>query len=233
MRARQRHLKGKSLGAVVQYDTRYITSSDGTAVGTLTDLCGNYDATETTGSKQPLVRTGPNGINGNTVIDFDGSNDDLQTGSISLNAYATIIVVGHFTTAKPFFMEHGSGITPTGFYFLGTNNNSWLVQRSSANHSAAGVSGWFGSTPAIGSFRYDGSGEYRKNAVVQSNNTVTGTSRSNTSFSGAFNVNSRNRTGDFADGLLGSVILLNETATTPLLLRIERSVGYSFKIACS
>ena len=72
MRARHRHFTYKAAGAVVAYDARYLTDSDGTALQTWPDRAGTYNATEATTTKRPLVRTGANGINGQTALGFNG-----------------------------------------------------------------------------------------------------------------------------------------------------------------
>lgn len=50
--------------------------ADGTAVATWSDASGNArDATQATGTKQPLYRTAANGIGGRPALDFDGTDD--------------------------------------------------------------------------------------------------------------------------------------------------------------
>jgi hypothetical protein len=235
MRARHRHFTHKAAGAVVAYDARYLTESDGTALQTWTDRTGGYNAAEDTSTKRPLVKTGTNGINGMTALQFDGTNDDLQAASVPLNTFITLVVCGKFTTAKPFFFEHSSDTTPnSGFYFYGSNGNSWEFYRGTNLHSASGSTGWFGSSNAIGSLRYDGSGNYRKDGgTALANNTVSGSSRTNSSVTDAFNICSRNRTAVFGEGLLGTLAIYDGAASDSMLKRLEHAAAYSFKIACN
>ena len=235
MRARHRHFSHKAAGAVVAYDARYLTESDGTALQTWTDRAGSYNATESDSTKRPLVRTGANGINGQTALDFDGTNDDLQAASVPLNTFITVVVCGNFTTAKPFFFEHSADTTPTsGFYFYGSNGNSWEFCRGGAAHEGPGTSGWFGSSNAIGSLRYDGAGQYRKDGGTNiSNGTLFGTSRTNSSVTTALNICSRNRTAVFGDGLLGTLAVYDGSASDAMLKRLEHAAAYSFKISCN
>ena len=234
MRARHRHFTYKAAGAVVAYDARYLTDSDGTALSTWTDRAGSYNATESDSTKQPLVRTGANAINGQTALDFDGTNDDLQATSVPLNTYITVIICGHFTNAKPMFIEHGlNAAFHNGFFFFGTNNGPWCFFRASASHNCLGVANWFGPDPAIGSLKYDGSGIYRKNGITQSNVHVSGTARSNSSVTLNLNIMSRNRISVFSDGLLGNLAIYDGAASDALLRRLEHAAAYSFKIACS
>src|SRR5262245_1607697 len=57
--------------------------SDGQAVATFTDQSGNGNSpTQATGSKQPLFKTGANGINGRAVLRYDGV-DDAQAVTLA------------------------------------------------------------------------------------------------------------------------------------------------------
>lgn len=235
MRARHRHFSHKAAGAVVAYDARYLSDSDGTALQTWPDRSGTYNATESDSTKRPLVKTGVNGINGQTALKFDGTNDDLQAASVPLSTYITVVICGSaFTSAKPFFIEQGPNANGTsGFYFYGTSGNSWQFRRTTT-HSGTGVSNWFGQDAAIGSLRYGGSTQYRKNGGANvSNGTVSGTALSNTSTTNALNICSRDRSLLFSDGLLGSLAIYDGDATNSMLKRLEHSVAYSFKIACA
>jgi hypothetical protein len=236
MRARHRHFSHKAAGAVVAYDARYLDNSDGTALQTWPNRAStSYDATESDAAKRPVVKTGANGINGQTALDFDGSNDDLQAASVPLNTFITVIVCGQFTTAKPFFFEHSADTTPSsGFYFYGSNGNSWEFCRSSSAHEATGSSAWFGSSAAVASLTYNGSGAYRRNGGSQiSNGSVLGTARTNSSVTDNFNICSRNRASVFGDGLLGCLAVYDGAAADPLRKRLEHAAAYSFKIACN
>ena len=235
VRARHRHFTHKAAGAVVAYDARYLTESDGTALQTWTDRAGGYNATEATSTKRPLVKTGANGINGQTALQFDGTNDDLQAASVPLNTFITLVVCGRFTTAKPPFFEHSADTTPSnGFYFYGTNGNSWEFCRGGSAHEGTGTSGWFGAANAIGSLRYDGSGRYRKDGGTNIGNGINiGTSRTNSSATDALNICSRNRASGFGDGLLGTLAIYDGAASDAMLKRLEHAAAFSFKIACN
>lgn len=234
MRARHRHFSHKAAGAVVAYDARYLTDSDGTALQTWTDRAGSYNATESDSTKRPLVKTGANGINGQTVLQFDGSNDDLQASSVPLNTYITVTVCGKFTTAKPMFFEHSANAnTFSGFYFYGSNNWAWNFARDSGSNFGGNVSNWFGSSNAIASLRYDGTGQYRLNGGSDLTNGSGGTARNNSSVITNLNICSRNRSSVFSDGLLGTLAVYDGRASDAMLKRLEHAAAYSFKIACS
>ena len=236
MRARHRHFSYKAAGAVVAYDARYLNNSDGTALQTWQNRAStSYDATESDSTKRPLVKTGANGINGQTALKFDGTNDDLQAASVPLNTFITVVVCAQFTTAKPFFFEHSANSnTNAGFYFYGSSGNSWQFNRSGASHGATGVSSWFGSSAAIGSLTYNGSASYRLNSgSALANTNLQGTARSNSSVTDSFNICSRNRASVFGDGLLGCLAIYDGEAADPLRKRIEHAAAYSFKISCN
>ena len=236
MRARHRHFSHKAAGAVVAYDARYLSDSDGTALQTWPDRSGTYNATESDSTKRPLVKTGVNGINGQTALKFDGTNDDLQATSVPLNTYITVVICGSaFTSAKQFFVEQSPNANfNDGFYFFGSAGAGWQFRRSSANHSGGNVSNWLGQDAAIASLRYGGAGQYRKNGGANlSNAGGGGTARANTLVTNALNICSRNRASSFSDGLLGSLAIYDGDATDSMLKRLEHSAAYSFKIACS
>ena len=236
MRARHRHFSYKAAGAVVAYDARYLTDSDGTALQTWPDRSGTYNATEATPTKRPVVRTGANGINGQSALDFDGINDDLQASNVPLNTYITVIVCGSgFTSAKQFFIEHGASTSITnGFYFYGDQIGAWSFRRASGALYGGNVANWFGQNAAIGSLRNNGTAFYRKDGGLNlSNGGGVGIMPTNSSITSALNICSRNKTAVFSDGLLGTLQIYDGSASDSMLRRLEHASAYSFKIACS
>lgn len=236
MRARHRHFSCKAAGAVVSYDARYLTDSDGTALQTWPDRSGTYNATEATSTKRPIVRTGANGINGQSALDFDGIDDDLQAANVPLNTYITVVVCGSgFTSAKQFFVEHGASTSvENGFYFYGDQIGAWSFRRANGSLYGGNVANWFGQVAAIGSLRNSGTAAYRKNGGSNlSNGGGAGTMPTNASFTSALNICSRNRTSTFSDGLLGTLQIYNGSATDSMLRRLEHATAFSFKITCN
>jgi hypothetical protein len=76
-----------------------IAGDDGDAISTYDDKQSNTWA-QGTGSKQPLLKKGANGINGHNVIRFDGTDDLLRyAGTLSTSASGTIFIVHRFTSA--------------------------------------------------------------------------------------------------------------------------------------
>jgi len=74
-------------------------------------MANRVPATLTT---RPLLRTGANGLNGQPVLSFDGSNDNLQN-LVSYGFPNTVFVVGHY-----------NGTTPRG-RVLSATSNDWLL----------------------------------------------------------------------------------------------------------
>lgn len=234
MRARHRHFSHKAAGAVVAYDGRYLTESDGTALQTWTDRAGSYNATEATSTKRPLVKTRTNGINGQTGVRFDGTDDDLQAASVPLNTFITFVMCGQFTNAKGLFVEHSAtSNTNDGFYFYSSGGSAWNFYRSGL-HGAPGVTNWFGTSVGIGSLRYNGSGKYRLNGGADlSNGNIYGSARTNSSVTTNLNICSRNRASVFTDGIVGSIAIYDGSASDSMLKRLEHAAAYSFKISCN
>jgi hypothetical protein len=237
MRARHRHFSYKAAGAVLAYDSRYLTDSDGTALQTWPDRSGAYNATEATAAKRPLVRTWANGINGSTALRFDGIDDSLQAVNVPLNVYITVVVCGSgFASAKQFFIEHSPNAGPnSGFYFYGDQVGAWNFTRIPVSSIYGGnVANWFGQVAAIGSLRNSGTAAYRKNGGSNlSNGGGSGAMPPNTSVTSALNICSRNRTAAFSDGLLGTLQIYNGSASDSMLRRLEHASAFSFKITCS
>jgi BNR repeat protein len=77
---------------------------DGAAVGAIYDRSANgNDLVQATGSLQPLLKKGANGIAGQPALRFDGTDDYLKTaGTIDLTAGYTLFVVCKFTTSKDY-----------------------------------------------------------------------------------------------------------------------------------
>jgi hypothetical protein len=72
---------GDNMDTEMWFDASKLTLTNNTAVTTLTDRSGNArNATQSTANRKPLFLT--NQLNGLPVINFDGANDFLATGSV-------------------------------------------------------------------------------------------------------------------------------------------------------
>jgi hypothetical protein len=106
-------------------------------------------------------------------------------------------------------MEHGTnaGGVP-GFFFLGTNQRSWAVNRDGAFHGgSADGADWIGSGWNIAGFEYNGLGTIRKNGQFITNTTGTGTSRNNTDVTANLYIGSRTNSSLFLTGDVGEVLI--------------------------
>lgn len=156
----------------------------------------NYDAVGS-GTTRPLYIT--NCQNSLPCVRFDGTDDFLQIANAALDSYFSLFVAATCTTAKPMFIEQSiHAASNEGFYFYGTQNESWNINRGVSVHSAFGVSSWMGSAATHVSLIYNGTGAYYKGGIVQANNTVTGTDVGDSSATDTLNLFSRNGTGVFS-----------------------------------
>lgn len=235
MHRRARHLKGTSIGCNLQLDARYLTDSDGTALSSWSDRSSNgYSATQATSTKQPLVRTGANGINGSTALSFDGSNDGLAVSSFVNNSNMYILFAVKLTTASMVF-EHGPDAnTVDGFYNYGQSSNNIQLRRNTSYY-IQGINNWIGSSPAIASFRYYswGAANYWVNGNEITKVGAAGSVGSLSNVTNSLNIMCRNQSGLFTNGLLGAVIIGSGDLYDPIRNRIQHSLAFSFKIACS
>ncbi len=228
MRARQRHLKPKSFAATAAWDSRYISGlSDGNAVSTWSDLSGNgKDLTQTTGANQPLYKTGI--LGGNPVVRFDGSNDNMSQPANNDSSSTYIAVIVRLSSGSTGFRGicNAGAADATGTMLLlrlGTQDKwgTWGGSEAPANSSIGN------NTPVILTMMDEAAsgGSFFKSGAAD----------------GTWAINSH---GQGSPGYVGgnpgqqSNIDAASFYLTPLLsrsmrCRLERALGYSFKIACS
>jgi hypothetical protein len=250
MRARQRHLNKSLREASCAFDARFLSGfADGAAVDTWTDISSNArNATQSTAANRPLYKTGIQASN--PVVRFDGTNDNLQTGTFASSTGVTAIMVAKAAAWNPvsayrMIASHGSGIAPggtTGIILC------VLAQSSAADWLQNDYLGWgkgfdtaspprtigpasSGSDWRIISIKLGSSSGLFANGVRASTRVqLTGTPASITR---AFSVGSSVAPGDYWDGDIGCVIYYNTFLGDPMRVRLERSNALSFKIACS
>jgi hypothetical protein len=189
------------------------------------DQSGNgINATQSTGSKQPMIVD--EGViltqGGIPSARFDGTDDYLTVSSLALNCYTSLyIVLRAVNASKPMFTEHGpDAANNEGFYFYGSNGDSWTFNRAQTGgdlHRASGVSNWVssatGSDLALADVQYNGSGAFYLDNSAQANNTVNGTSNPNTSATKNLFIFSRNGASLFTEGYLSEYILYDSDQT--------------------
>lgn len=237
MHRRNRHFKGGSVGCNLQLDARYLSQSDGTAISSWTDRSINaYNASQATSNKQPLIKTGVNGINGSTAVNFDGSNDGLTISNYVNNSDMFIIFAVKITTANMIFEHSPNTNSSDGFYVYGQSGNNIAIRRfGSPGYNILGTNNWIGFSPAIVSFRHStaNGGNYYLNGNVITKVNENGVCNLSSNTTNTFYIMTRGDTGLFTNALLGAVIVGSGDLSETLRKRIQVSLAYSFKIACS
>jgi hypothetical protein len=218
-------------------DSRYLTDTDGTALQTWPDRSGNgKDATQATSTKRPLVKTGANGMNGNTVVLFDGTDDALLSTTLTVSANFYVLVVTKLTTSR-MLLEHGTDINNVdGFSIWSDYNRNIMIRRSTNVYYVTGTNSpgaWIGTSNTIVSWSYGSSvKKYYKNL-----NEVTQVGMVDQSPTGnttqTLHLMSRNGNQLYNAGQLGLIVVQSGDATLPYLKRINHCAAFSFKIACS
>jgi len=249
MRARNRHCNPINGGATYAFDTRFNKDgyTDGSAVGTWTDR-GNNTATESVSANRPLWQNdATNNINGNPVVQFDGSNDTLQTAStVTVTALSCIAVCYRpWTTGKysPIFTtgygaSAGAGMLSSGGQVQDWQNKDFfLVGDGYLTPRAPRAIGSYGAiadnSPQIvaGILSANLARSYLAGVTMSTRVESTGSVPSITAavFIGGFAP-----TNDFGNFSFGQVSYWrNIELSASLRRRFEHAAGYSFKIACS
>jgi hypothetical protein len=234
MRARQRHLKSKSLAATAAYDARYITGiSDGSVVSTWSDLSGNgKDATQSTNSLRPLYKTAI--IGGQPTVRFDGTDDQFTHSAANSATCSIIAVISRVTSQTNYrgiFAYGPSTVSSQGtsFFISLVTSNKWGTFTATAGVGSPQPANTqiAATTPSILTMiDNDGSGgNFYLNALADG--TWTGTSVGQ----------GQDHLGGYNPGQSSNIdvgaFLLAPKFENPLRRRVEHSYGYSFKIACS
>lgn len=227
MRARQRHLKPKSIGAFIALDSRYINQSDNTAISQWDDISGSgNNATQATGANQPVYRTSV--LGGNGVVRPDGTTDFLESPTISKSQPYTSFVIAFLRRYNASFYNDFFPDTSLGC-FSGTSLDAGV-----AKYAAYAGSFIFSAASSLNTW-------FLQSSVF---NTTSSKIAVNGGTATTGNVGSTNLNGKFRIGLswAGTVYFDNDTAlgmvcegafSDALRKRIERSYSYSFKLACS
>jgi uncharacterized Zn-binding protein involved in type VI secretion len=252
MRARHRHFNPINAGATFAWDTRFNVDghTDGTSVATWTDRA-SQTATQSSSSRRPIWEDdATNNINGHPVVKFDGTNDKLDTASITAVTAISFVSVAKrpWQTAKyaNIFGGGGYGAT-TGYSALSTGGaaNGW----QNKDFMFAGDGFRTGQTPrAIGAVS-DASGTAKIISGVQSSSlsrvffegarmsTRSETTNSVTSAAGAFQIGGTTVAGQGDDAGDFSIATLHfwkdSEISAPVRKRLEHAAAFSFKISCN
>lgn len=254
MRARHRHLNPRQAGATFAWDTRYNIDghADNGSVGTWTDR-GIAAATQTqtaSPDRRPVWKdNATDNINGAPVVVFDGTNDKLDTSSITTQTALSFISVAKrpWETAKYANIFGGGTYGSTaGFSALTTGGgaNGW----QNKDFMFAG-SGFNANGRAIGSYGSIASGTVRViSGVVSSTlarvwfsgervSTRSETTVSVPSRTAIFQIGGTTVAGQADDAGDFSIAVLqfwkDTELTASLRKRLEHHAAYSFKLACA
>jgi hypothetical protein len=129
-------------------DGRDLVGADGAAIATWTKRAGatGINATQATGARQPLIKSGANGLNGQPVARFDGVNDFMLSTLNAGSTGFTIYIVGRTGgTTQSYGVLVGSG-GQNGQTFNPTTGIYWAFARETGSTFGAG---WGGPTGAV------------------------------------------------------------------------------------
>jgi hypothetical protein len=237
MRARQRHITGRAAGAQLYFDSRRILGlSNGDAVSQWDDLSSAANnATQGTAANKPAYRTNIQG--GQPMVDFDGSNDRLITGTTAYGSGSTLIATAKSDTTS------GEGtivyIGNLDLYTPGYNaialkfySSKWVSENYNSptdrvvfynpNDTNYNV--------LTGIVNDSGTNRIFKNGIAG------GTASSTTiSINAAVlpSIGMTSATANPWNGYIGCLGYFNVAFTASLRKRFEHAQAYSFKIACS
>jgi hypothetical protein len=226
MRRRHRHFNPADAGATMAFDARYkITVADGTALGTWSDRSRTaISATQANGISQPTYET--NEINGQPVVSFDGSNDQLIHGQDNAASCVWVVVAKVRSTQSGFrgFAAAGPNSADgtmilSRVFTAGTWGTFTSVERAATTTPANGTAYVFtieDNGASGGSFFLNGAadGTYAGNTVGQSTKHIGGLGAQSTA-------------SDIA------VVTLMPAVSTALRKRLEHAAAYSFKLSCN
>jgi len=166
---------------VHRYIADNISGSDGDSVSNWSDEGGGNDLFQGMGSKQPILKTGSNGINGKNVVRFDGTDDLLTTGTSGYTTisepYTFFVVFEYLDSASNTRILDG-GSSTQNLFGIRTSPNEWLIRQG--NNVQGGIPD---TNKHIATIRYDsGSGDILRidgtqvvsgNAGERNNNGIT------------------------------------------------------------
>ena len=244
MHRRARHFNAKDVGASGVYDTRFISGlSNNDTVSTWSSRTGTNNATQSVLANRPIYIT--NRLNGNPVVQFDGSNDYLTFSRFDASQAWTIAVV---------YRNVGTA-TYQGVILVRQSSTNYdrlsLLINNTTDYGPVGVgsnapAGWGkGGSVREGQWRivfgewigggYDGSTYYRAYddgaQLTLANMNVGGINANLTSSIGCSTSDVAYT--NFWNGFMGSVSFGFTTLSESLRKRVTHAAAFSFKIACS
>lgn len=187
----------------------------GDPVGTMKDVSGNglYAVATADGKRGVLRQTG----GGLYYIEFDGLDDGYRISGLTLGTEQYEWVGIEQVNGDPWFSEHSSNASANdGEFFYGSSGSSWLTHRDAGNHAAPGTSNWADGLHIIErNYVADDIGHYYLDGQEQSNGTVTGTAKGESSVTDTYNIGCRNQASlFFSDKLFGHILIDGATPSS-------------------
>ncbi len=237
MRARQRHFNAKDIGASGVYDSRYISGlSNNDVLGTWSSRTGTNNATQSTEASKPTYKT--NQLNGNPVVEFDGSNDFLEFSKLNGSAAWALCVVKRTSTntfQTYLFITNTAGTNPTlaaavhndagyGPVIVGNSGNLLYAKGGTLSQDTwrSLFVVWLGGGSSGATYynAWDNG-----NAVTLGNSSFVGNAPKSASYIAA-------DAGPWG-GQMALVVFAFASPSGSVRKRVNHAAGYSFKIACS
>jgi len=230
MRARQRHLNLRHTGASLVLDSRYINQSDNTAISQWDDRSGNANnASQATAANRPTFQTAECG--GNGIVSWDGTNDYLSLAS-SVSNVETAVFAGKERQAAPndathFQIQYVAGSNVSAGFFSSFTTESGSVgmfdgtSTREANFSSANLRSVYGIAVAN-----------RSSIHINGVEPTYALSSTPNAISIAL-IGARTTAFGYCYVDMCSMCLYTSTLAAALRRRVQNSLAYSFKIACS
>jgi hypothetical protein len=227
MRARHRHLKPKSINAFIALDSRYIQQSDNTAISQWDDISGSSNnATQGTAANRPTYQT--NELGGNGVVRFDGTNDFLESPTITKNQPYTTFLITYGRTYKFGGFNEAFQDASLGAYVAiaveGGGSKHSMFAGSQIYGAAASLNTWF-----LGAYVFNTTSS---KLAINGGAVTTGDAGAN-NINGKFQVG-RNWQGlNYYDNDTALAMTCSGAFSDSLRKRVEHAAAYSFKISCN
>lgn len=224
MHRRARHLNPAAAGAFAAYDSRFITGlTDGASVSSWSDRTAN--ANTLTGTNQPTYET--NELNGNPVVRFDGTNDQLSASFASSSLQSAVLVAKQNSASAQF----------RAYFAVRSLSNARLeFFRDGSDYTLGNYASAFASRNISFSGYNIASCAGNASSMLTAVNGVTATvSGSYTYTGGVLDVgNSASGGGPYPLPCdIAYLVLWASELAAPLRRRIEQAAARSFKLQCS
>jgi hypothetical protein len=219
MRARHRHFNPGHAGATLALDSRFIVgAADASQIDTWVGRSGTSINATSTSTARPTYKSSE--INGQPMVNFDGSNDTM-TATLSSSNPCTVLSALYLTEDRVQFRVAWS--IGTNVLALGYNNTNQLYVFTSTGITVSR------SRPTnieiLGCVVNGASSLLLANGIATSG-TIASHSASNFRLC-------HNGLSNFSPGFAGCFIYIPSALEKTLYRRLEHAAAFSFKIACS